>query len=235
MKNRLLLSFSLLLFLCRHSMAQHGDTTLIAVPEKIRIEVSESAEKMSLGMNNCLQVYVPGTKTDELAEDFSKFMKNYNAKGSSKKGEYFYDNAEIKQFGNNLVDIYVTTEQKAGGAELNVFFDLGGAFLNSHDHYERYLAAEDLLKKFGREAASGVIVVQLATVQKIMDTHTKEYNTLVKQDSALTKKIRDCEGIIKQAQLDQQTNRMNQDSKKKDIENNQKTMDALKETQKGIE
>jgi hypothetical protein len=93
---------------------------------------------MSLGVNNCLQVYVPGTKTDELADEFSKFMKNYNAKGSSKKGEYFYDNAEIKQFGNNQVDMYVTTEQKAGGAELNVFFDLGGAYLNSVDHKERY-------------------------------------------------------------------------------------------------
>jgi hypothetical protein len=59
-------------------------------------------------------------------------MKDYNVKGDAKKNEYFFDNAEIKSFGNNLVDVYSVAEQKAGGVELKMFIDLGGAYVKSY-------------------------------------------------------------------------------------------------------
>ena len=205
------------------------------VPEKIKIEVRESMEKMSLGTNNCLKIYIPNAQSADVAEDFATYMKGYNAKASSKKGEYFFDNAEIKQFGNNLVDVYSTTEQKAGGVELSIFFDLGGAYLNSSDHPDKYKAAENFVKKFGKEEAAVAIGIKIEASQKVIDTKMKEYNSLVKQDSALTKKIRDCQAIINQAQIDQQTSRTGQDTKKKEIAMQQQSIDAMKTTQAGIE
>ncbi len=36
-------------------------------------------------------------------------------------GRVFFDNTEIKAFGNNLVDVYAQVEQKAGGVDLKGF------------------------------------------------------------------------------------------------------------------
>ena len=102
--------------------AQESSPAAVVPVEKIRIEVQESKEKMSLGVNNCLKVYIPDAIKENVDRDLLKYMKNYNSKGDSKKSEYFYDNAEIKAFGNNQVDVYAQTEQKAGGVELKVFF-----------------------------------------------------------------------------------------------------------------
>lgn len=224
------------MFACIPFVSAQEASPAAAVPvEKIRIEVQESKEKMSLGVNNCLKVYIPEAAKEDVDRDLLKYMKNYNSKGDSKKTEYFYDNAEIKAFGNNLVDVYAQTEQKAGGVELKVFFDLGGAFLNSSNHPDQYKAAEDIIRKFAREEAVATVGIQIAAAQKLLDVKIKEYDNLVRQDSALSKKIRDSQAIIKQAETDQKAVRVNQDTKKKDMEIQQQQMEGLKSKQAGIE
>ncbi|MEO6167109.1 MAG: hypothetical protein ABIO46_00370 [Chitinophagales bacterium] len=215
--------------------AQESSPAAVAPVEKIRIDVQESKEKMSLGVNNCLKVYIPEATKEDVDRDLLKYMKNYNSKGDSKKSEYFYDNAEIKAFGNNLVDVYAQTEQKAGGVELKVFFDLGGAFLNSSNDPDKYKAAEEVIGKFARDESVATVGIQIAAAQKQLDVRIKEYDNLVRQDSVLSKKIRDSQAIIKQAETDQKTVRVSQDTKKKEMEIQQQQMEGLKSKQAGIE
>ena len=241
MKKFLLLSLSTLFFWRIESLAQettqsHEQKNNAATTvETIKIEAEESKEKMSQGVQNCIKVYIPDAKQENVERDFEKFMKTYNAKGDEKKGEYFFDNAEIKSFGNNLVDVYSIAQQKAGGVELLVFFDLGGAFLNSTDHAEKYKEAVSIVKRFGHDEASTVIGLQMVTLQKMLDSKSKEFDNLVKQDSMLSRKIRECIATINQAQADQQINRTSQQTKKKELEDEQLMMQGLKTKQEGIE
>lgn len=235
-KSTLIISIAMLLNQLVNAQEPSSQSQSAApVPEKIKIEVQESREKMSVGVNNCLKVYIPEATKEDVERDLVKFMKNYNVKGDSRKSEYFYDNAQIKDFGNNFVDVYSVVEQKAGGVELKVFFDLGGAYLSSADQPDKYIAAEKLVKKFAKEEAVAAVGIQIAASQKNMDARMKEFDNLVRQDSALSKKIRDSQAVIMQAEKDQQTSRTNQDLKKKEIEDQQRAMEALKAKQAGIE
>ncbi|MEP7128914.1 MAG: hypothetical protein ABI729_08600, partial [Chitinophagales bacterium] len=215
--------------------AQEPAATASVPDESISIEVKESKEKMSLGVNNCIKVFIPEATKEDVERDLLKYMKNYNVKGDAKKSEYFFDNAEIKAFGNNLVDMYALIEQKAGGVDLKAFFDLGGAFLSSSGQPEKYKEAEDIVRRFAREEAVAAVGIQIATSQKTLDTRLREYDNLVRQDSAYSKKIHDCQAIIKQAEMDQQANRLIQETKKNDLVTQQQLKDALKSKQAKIE
>ena len=77
--------------------------------------------------------------------------------------------------------------------------------------------------------------IQITAAQKVLDTKLRDFDNLVRQDSAYSKKIRDCQAIINQAETDQKANRLSQDTKKKDLEIQQQMMEALKSKQAGIE
>lgn len=234
MKN-LFITIITLLMTAQVILAQETEQAPPIPAEKIVIEVKESKEKMALGVNNCLRVYIPEAAKEDVERDLLKYMKNYNVKGDARKSEYFFDNAEIKAFGNNLVDVYAQVEQKAGGVDLKVFFDLGGAFVSSSAQPDKYKAAEDIVRRFARDEAVAAVGIQITSAQKVLDTKMRDFDNLVRQDSAYSKKIRDCQAIINQAVIDQKANRLSQDTKKKDLEIQQQMMEALKSKQAGIE
>lgn len=232
---QLLMVFATLLMTVRIVLAQETDKAAAAPVEKIVIEVKESKERMSLGVNNCLQVYIPGASKEDVERDLLKYMKNYNVKGDARKSEYFFDNAEIKVFGNNLVDVYAQVEQKAGGVDLKVFFDLGGAFISSAGQPDKYKSAESIVRKFARDEAVAAVGIEITAAQRVLDAKMRDFDNLVRQDSAYSKKIRDCQLIINQAMIDQKANRLSQDTKKEELELEQQMIEGLKSKQAGID
>ncbi|MBX7108570.1 MAG: hypothetical protein K1X61_08005 [Chitinophagales bacterium] len=232
---QLLMVFATLLMTVRIVLAQETDKAAAAPVEKIVIEVKESKERMSLGVNNCLQVYIPGASKEDVERDLLKYMKNYNVKGDARKSEYFFDNAEIKVFGNNLVDVYAQVEQKAGGVDLKVFFDLGGAFISSAGQPDKYKSAESIVRKFARDEAVAAVGIEITAAQRVLDAKMRDFDNLVRQDSAYSKKIRDCQLIINQAVIDQKANRLSQDTKKEELELEQQMIEGLKSKQAGID
>jgi hypothetical protein len=168
--------------------------------------------------------------------NFAKYMKSYGAKADSKKGEYFFDNVSLKEFGNEVVDVYSITEQKSGGVELKVFFDLGGgAFLNSYDHAAQYKAAEDFVRTFARNEATATVGLEMTNAQKKLDSKIKKYDYLIREDSSLSKKIRNAEALIKQAEIDQKETRVSQQKMMEEIQQEQKNLEFLKAKQTSIE
>lgn len=232
---KMLLSFLILSGTCQNMVAQVTGKTASEPAERIVLEVQESKDKMSMGVQPCLKVYIPEVAKEDVERDLAKYMKSYSSKGDAKKTETFFDNAQIKAFGNNLVDVYTITEQKAGGVELKVFFDLGGAFLSSSNHPEQFKSAEDIVRKFAREEAVAGVGLQIAAAQKALDLKMKEFDNLVRQDSALSRKIRESQAIIDQAVIDQQAVRQSQETKKTDLELQQELLAGLKARQAGIE
>ncbi len=223
----------LLLVSCNLGIAQDSTKKM---SEKITIEVTESKEKMSQGVYNAIKTYIPEGNKSTAERNFAKYMKSHGAKADSKRGEYFFDNVSLKEFGNEVVDVYSITEQKSGGVELKVFFDLGGgAFLNSLDHPAQYKAAEDFVRKFARDEATATVGQEITNAQKKLDSKIKKYDYLIREDSSLSKKIRNAEALIKQAHIDQKETRANQQKMMEEIQQEQKNMEFLKSKQAGIE
>jgi hypothetical protein len=220
------------IFFAMHLLAQ--DTTKI-VPEKIVIKVEERTEKMSQGYNHCMQVLIPHAQQKDVEHDFAKFMKEYNAKGNQTKGEYLFDNAAMKQLSDNPVNVYSAASQQKDGVQFRVFFDLGGAYLNSKDQSEKFEIAERMIHDFAKQETRAALQNQIDAATKIQHQKTKEQDDMVQQDSVLHKKILDAQLIIKQSEDAIKLNEEKQITKQQEIIQQQKILDALKETEAGIE
>ena len=230
MKRILLTSASILFML--QLFAQ--DTSKI-VSEKIVIKVEERTEKMSQGYNHCMQVFIPHVQQKDVEHDFAKFMKEYNAKGNQTKGEYLFDHATMKQLSDNPVDVYSAASQQKDGVQLRVFFDLGSAYLNSKDHIEKFEIAERMVHDFAKQETQAALQFQIDAAMKMQHQKTKEQDAMVQQDSVLHKKILDVQLIIKQSEDAIKLNEEKQITKQQEIMQQQKMLDALKETEAGIE
>ncbi len=225
MKQKLLALFSICI--CITANAQHA--------QKIKIEVQEVTEKMSQGYNTCLKVFIPGADKKDVERAMLKYMKEFEAKGDSKKDEYFYDNAVIKQFGSSMVDVYTVASQQKEGVMLEVYFDLGGRYLNSKSDSEDYVVAERMIHDFAKEQTKQVFLNQLADAQRILNSKLGEQSDMERENEALHKKIREYQATIKSTEENIVTNENNQVDKRKEIEEHQKLIEAIKATEAGVE
>ncbi|HYV95660.1 MAG TPA: hypothetical protein VE978_28055 [Chitinophagales bacterium] len=231
MKRTLL--FAATFIIAMHLFAQ--DSTRHAEPDKIVINVNEATEKMSQGYNHCLTVFIPDVRQKDVEHDFAKYMKQFDTKADQTKGEYFFHNAVIKQLGDDPVDVYSITTQQQKGVQMEVFFNLGGVYLNSKDNTNRFEIAQRMIHDFARQEATIAVQNQIEDAQKVLGEKSREQSDLVRQNASLHKKIKDCEQTIKDSEEGIRQNEKKQTAKQKEIEDQQKVLEALKAKAAGIE
>ena len=170
-------------------------------------------------------VYYSDAKTVE--KEVKNFMKNYKAKAESKKGYLFGSNLIINSVSDKPMDMYATITQVKGSTdvELCIAFDLGGAFLDSKSHSEKYEAASELVKKMAlsitEKKYGDMLKVQekkVAKVQKDYDNLTKGVDKLEKENSTSRKEIETCKRKIE----DNEKKISSNETKIGDLKNNAK-------------
>jgi len=173
---------------------------------------------------------------DEIEKEFKSRMKDYNAKVSSKDDGLFGDNAVIKEMGNNTVDIYARVEKvKDGESKLIVAFDLGGAFLNSSEHKDKYKIAEKIVYEFAIKITKEAIAIQMKAEQKKLDNFSDEQKDLEKKNTNLNDDVKEYEEKIKKAKEDIEKNKQEQEKKKSEIEVQKKIVDEITKKQNAVE
>lgn len=113
-------------------------------------QIMESAKVMSQGDNNALTVKLPDTEVKVVEKEWESFIKGYKAKlrKIKKSSEIFADDAKIEDISSNTVDVYALVSERGEDTELSVWFDLGGAYLNSETHPDQYVKAQGMLNDF---------------------------------------------------------------------------------------
>ncbi len=201
-----------------------------------KIEVKETSFGFSTGNQHALYVTVFETTSKDVSRAWQKKLRNFKGKVSEKKGEVFVDNALIKDFkDNNTVDIYTRFEDtKDGNTKMYVAVDMGGAYLSSSDHAEKFKTMKKILYDFAKEMSEEVVKEQIKGASKILSGFESEQKNLEKENENLHKDIENYKEKIKKAEESIKTNLTNQEAKKKEIEAQQKAVDALREKLKGI-
>lgn len=209
---------------------------------QISIKVTEANESFNNGSHNALLVTVYEQDAKEVEKLLKKELKDMGGKVQVKK-EIFADDCETKAMGENTFDVYAkVTPGKNGEVEVAVAVDLGGAYLNSRDHTERYKVMEGILHKFGVNATRDAIGSELKDQEKVLSDLEKEQKDLEKDKDRLEKSIEDNEKrieeakkAIEQAKKDIEQNKADQEMKKSAIADQQgkvadvqKKMDAVK-------
>lgn len=140
----------------------------------VNAQMSESKRLMSLGQNNSLSVMLIHTDKSDVEKAWTKYIKDFGVKTKKNAArEIFTDDATIAAMSRNTIDIFATANERGTDTELVVWFDLGGAFLDSQMHPDRFPVAETMLKEFSlkvsRAAVESELSLQENDLQKLSD------------------------------------------------------------------
>ncbi len=198
------------------------------------IKVKETKTNIANGNNNALSVIIYEADEKQVEKAWKKLMKDYKGKISVKK-EIFADDARISDISANTIDIYAKIEKtKDGDIELFAAFDLGGAFLSSSKHSDKFKSSKKILKNFGITTAKEAIMTQLKEAEKIMKKLENDKKSLIKENEDLNKKIEDWKKDIEKAREDIKINEKNQEDKTKEIEEQAKVLEEIQQKEKSI-
>lgn len=200
-------------------------------------QVEEAQKPMSTGVENSLSIIIPGAKAKTVEKLWKKQLKSYKAKTKKmrKTKELFTDDAAIPQLSSNDVDVYAKVVETSDEVLFSVWFDLGGGFLSSETHPEKYGEAEKMLLLFALEVSKTVIKGELDNEQDVLKKYGKQLTKLEKEKARLLKDIENYKAKIKAAEAAVEQNEANQENKKQDIENQTGKVETVKKKLEELE
>lgn len=172
----------------------------------IQAQISEKTVKMSQGANNALVLEIPNADAGLTADVWKDYMKDFydaKPKWDRKAREWVCDDAEITAVGRgNTIDIYANVEEKGNSSFLYAWFDLGGAYLSSREHPERYAEAEKVMVRFALEVAQEKTRQELESEKDAMKKLEREMARLRSLNERYHKEIERAEDAIRKAKED---------------------------------
>ncbi len=196
-----------------------------------KIDVKETNEKFSTGSKNALTVTIYENNSDNVESKWKSRLKDYkNEKVKSAKKELFGDNVEIKELGNNPVDVYSTFEEdkKTKTVIMHVGVDLGGAYLKSSEQKDQYNEMEKIVKEFAIKMTKESLQEKVKDSEKVLSKLEDNQKDLEKDNKNLKSDIVNYKEKIKKAETDITTNETDQVKKKAEIETQKKVVDEAK-------
>ena len=204
-----------------------------AVAQKA-VVVTEGSEVLSEKVTNAMTVMVHDGDMKDVDKAWKKQLKDLKGKVSDKK-EIFADDCKMKTMGDNTFDLYSKTEEVAGeGVKLIVGVDLGGAYLSSAAHPEKFKVMRDFVYSFGVEANKAAIGKEIEAQEKVLKKLQGELEGLEKDDKKLDSDIADYKEKIQKAEADKLTNGKNREAKSSAISAQQQVVDGVKAKQAAV-
>ena len=206
-------------------------TILISMSAFAQIgKVEEINGDMSKGKNRGLKVLIPEVTEKEAIKAWSKLMKSYDSKTSrvKKNDDYLSENAKIPSLSENEINVYSLFNETPEGVFMNVFIDLGGAYLNSDMHPEITKSAKDLIHSFATKIAREAVEAKLKEEEKKLDKLNKEQKNLANNKEGYEKDIKDAETTIEKRTKEIGQNIKDQETKQREIKDQKQEVEKVK-------
>ena len=196
----------------------------------INAQVTESMSPMSIGTKNSLSVIVTGLEPKTVEDIWEKFAKKFDGKDkyNRKIKELFIDNATIKTISDNTIDIYSKAEKAGDATQFTVWFDLGGAYLNSQDHPDRYTSGVALMNDFLKETERYKVNNNLKDAEKALSKLEDQKNGMEKDVKGWEKDIQKAEEKIEGWKKDIEKSKNDQQNKQAEIEKQKTEIELIK-------
>ncbi|MEL6944101.1 MAG: hypothetical protein AAFO82_15685 [Bacteroidota bacterium] len=200
-------------------------------------QVNEKVHPLNGEEKNSFSIFLPKTEKKVVEKAWSRFMKTYKGKTklNKKTGVAFSDDIKIEGMSNNTVDVYAQVIESGTDTELIVWYDLGGAYLNSAMHPEGISVGRSLLTDFtltvSKEAIEELLAVEEASLKEL----TKAQEKLEKEQEAYEAEIKKCEEKIKEARINIEKNAKAQISQKEKVSQQEQVVNEVKEKLKKVE
>lgn len=183
-------------------------------------EVLEEARMMSMGSQNALTVQLKSNDTKMIEKEWEKHLKSYKGKTKKNKktGEIFTDNAKMRSLSANDVDVYARCVESGNNVEFAVWFDLGGAYLNSEDHASAFEQATAMIGQFEVQVHQIMVQRELDDQEKMLKGFEKDLAKLQKDKEGYEKDIENYKQKIAEREMDIEQNLVDQQNKESEIE-----------------
>jgi len=130
--------------------------------------------------------------------------------------------------------MYMQAESSGPDANLAVWFDLGGVYLNSDDHPNRFLEAEKFIMRFAIFVAKEKTKVELANQEKEMKRLESLLKRLEQNNERYHRDIEVAKEKIRTSESNIETNLVEQSEAKKLIELQLETLRQVREKLAGL-
>jgi ribosomal protein S4 len=208
--------------------------TLLSVSAFAQSMVTEGMVAIDGKSRNSLSVIIKDATADDVKKAWKKQLKDLKGKVTDKT-IIFGDDCQAKSMGDNTFDVYSMVEDLGQqGIRLVAAFNLGGAYLSTASHPEKYPAAEQIMKQFALEQAKAVIKNEIDVSEKILRGFEKDLSGLEKDKEKLEKDIEDYEKKIEEAKAAIEQNVSAQANKKTEIEGMKAVIKDLQTKEKSI-
>lgn len=188
----------------------------------------EGERLMSLGAKNSISLDIMGVPIKYVNKKWKDYAKQFKGDIKNKNDEWFSDNALIPAIGGaNTVDMYAKFAENGQNTTATVWFDLGGAYLNSKDFADKYKEGEKILTAFNLSVQRDMTADQLNDQQEALKKLEKNQRNLERKNTDLHSDIEDYKKKIAKAENDIQINLKQQDDSKKQVENQRKLVDEI--------
>ena len=199
------------------------------------IQVKETNSDFSAAQNvNALVVEIPYVSQDFIEGKIKKLFKGLGKHKESKK-EHIAMMVELKDFGKMPFNAYaVSSISNNELISVRFGFDLGGAYLNSKDHPEKYKVIEEIIEDFASKSVKSWVENIVRDENKRLNNLEKEQKDLVKRKENLEKEIKDFERKIDDNKNSIKENLERQSAKKSEIETQKKQVELVEKQLKSL-
>jgi hypothetical protein len=196
-------------------------------------QIEEGVRSMSQGSNNSLSLDIPEANAKLAKKVWTKYLKS-NSKGGKTKydkktGMIFTNDAEVMSVGGaNTVDIYMRFTDIGESVNATIWYDLGGAYLSSEMHGDKYNEGEKFLMRFAIAVAVESTKLELKAEEKKAKELAKQLASLKKKKEGYHKEIAIAEQKIKEAEANIEQNIAEQEATDSAIIDQDGVVDSVK-------
>ncbi len=185
---------------------------------------------MSKGNANGWKVFIPKNDSKAAQAGWRKFCKNYEGKviKVKKSNDYLTTAVAIPSLGEGTYNLYAQFSETPEGVFMMSFVEIGGSFLNSHQHKEQSKEWSRLIKGLAKGLTIDAIESEMKREEKALRDSNRDLDKLIKDKRTFEKDISDCEKTIEDRKSQLVTNAKDQETQKSDIIEQEKQVDKVK-------
>lgn len=198
------------------------------------IKVSEETQSFSHGSHNSIVVNIPFADKDLVLKELKSEMKSWGGKVDG-KSDLVLKQGKMKETGDKPFDAYgKIVGEGSGGIKVAVAIDLGGAYLSSREHNDKYSVFVKKMKAFASRTAAQAMNDKIATEKKIFAALEKDQKNLIKEKEKKEKDIVDAKKEIEDSEKKLVENKSNTEAKSKELAVQKEKMAGLEELLRSI-
>ncbi|MBK8698846.1 MAG: hypothetical protein IPN29_04630 [Saprospiraceae bacterium] len=192
-------------------------------------KIQQQKATMSLGPQPAYYVEVEGADKDLLEDAWKAYIKEFGKPSYNKKAKEFVSEKVIVSLinGSTPMTLYARLEEGKDLSTIYLWVDLGGAFANGSEHATQSKGVETFLWDFWVSARKKVISLELEKEEKILKDQNKDLSKLENKNKDYHSDIEKYKMKIIEAEKNIETNVKDQEAKRKEIEMQQKAVQAV--------